>query len=77
MKQTARRAMAQNAKVVERCLAHCFHMINTDTVPIYAELCYALQDEIRVIVTAVQRPNMSTAALERRLAKRTLGRGRI
>ncbi len=33
--------------------------------------CYALPDEKRINVTAAPRPNMSTAALERRPAKRT------
>ena len=37
--------------------------------------CCALPDENRMIVTAAPRPNMSTAALERRQAKRTRGRG--
>ncbi len=35
--------------------------------------CYALPDEKRINVTAAPRPNMSTAALERRPAKRTRG----
>ncbi len=37
--------------------------------------CCALPDENRFDVTAAQRPNMSTAALERRPVKRTLGGG--
>ena len=36
--------------------------------------CYAFPDENRLIVTAAPRPNMSTAALERRPAKSTRGR---
>ena len=39
--------------------------------------CYALPNETRVVVTAAPRPNMSTAVLERRPAKRTRGGGRI
>jgi hypothetical protein len=37
--------------------------------------CCALPDENRMIVTAAPRPNMSTAALERRPAQRTRGGG--
>ncbi len=37
--------------------------------------CCALPDENRFNATAAQRPNMSTAALERRPAKRTRGGG--
>jgi hypothetical protein len=37
--------------------------------------CCALQDENRMIITAAPRPNMSTAALERRPAQRTRGGG--
>ncbi len=37
--------------------------------------CCALQVQNRFNVTAAQRPNMSTAALERRPAKRTRGGG--
>ena len=37
--------------------------------------CCALLDENRFNVTAAPRPNMSTAALERRPAKRTQGGG--
>ena len=39
--------------------------------------CYALLNETMVHVTAVPRPSMSTAVLERRPAKRTRGGGRI
>ncbi len=38
--------------------------------------CCALPDENRMKVTAAPRPNMSTAALERRPAQRTRGVGR-
>jgi hypothetical protein len=38
--------------------------------------CYAMPDEKRITVTAAPRSNISTAALERRLTKRTRGRGR-
>ncbi len=37
--------------------------------------CCALPDENRFNVTAAQRPNMTTTALERRPAKRTRGGG--
>jgi hypothetical protein len=35
--------------------------------------CFALPEETRVNVSAAARPNMSTAAVERRPAKRTRG----
>jgi hypothetical protein len=38
--------------------------------------CYAMPDENRISITAAPRTNISTAASERRPAKRTRGRGR-
>ena len=38
MKRTNDGPLAQNALVVDRCLAQYIHMINTGAVPIYAEL---------------------------------------
>ena len=68
--------LAQNAKAVERYLAQCFHVINTGAVNfLRGTACYAQPDQNRLIVTAVARPNMSTAVLERRPATRTRGRG--
>ncbi len=74
MKKTDRDGpLAQNAKVVEGCLAHCLHMTNTGAVVCYAERrivhCRMRTDSMLRLHRAAQRPNMSTAALERRPAK--------
>ncbi len=64
----------QNAKVVEGCLAHYLHVTNTGAVTCYAER-RVVHCRMRLNVSAAPRPNMSTAALERRPAKRTRGGG--
>ena len=76
MKQIDRLAIDTECKDCGKLFLHnCVHMINTGAVSTYARTaCYALLDENRVAVTAVARPNMSTAAVEQLPAKRTRGK---
>ncbi len=63
MKRTDRRAIDTECEHCGKLFLHnCLHMISTDAVSTYARTaCYALFDENRVTVSAVARPNMSTA----------------
>ena len=79
MKQTARRAIGTE------CQSHgCGKMFGTmfsydqhrHSAYLRGTACSALPNETRVHVTAAPRPSMSTAVVERRTAKRTLGGGR-
>jgi hypothetical protein len=73
LRRTEGRAIGTEAKVVEKCmLAYDQHRRSSY---LRGTACYALPDEKRINVTAAPRPNMSTAALERRPAKLTRGGG--
>ena len=83
MKRTDRRAIGTECLGCQRMFGSIYsydlHMDSYDqhrrSPFVRGTACYAFADENRLIVTAAPRPNMSTAALERRQAKRTRGRG--
>ncbi len=79
MKRSDRRAIDAECEDCGKLFLHnCLHMISTGTDSTYARTAfYALFDENRVTVSAVARPNMSTAAVEQRPAKQTRGKARI
>ena len=76
MKQTDRRAIGTDClgcgKMFDSMYSYDQHLLSAY---LRGTACYALPNENRLIVTAEPRPNVSTAALERRQAKRTRGRG--
>ena len=76
MKRTDRRAIGTECLGCQRMFGSIYSYDQHRRSPfLRGTACYALADENRLIVTAAPRPNMSTAALERRQAKRTRGRG--
>ena len=76
MKRTDRRAIGTECLGYQRMFGSIYSYDQHRRSPfLRGTACYALADENRLIVTAAPRPNMSTAALERRKAKRTRGRG--
>ena len=75
MKQTARRAIGTECQSCGKMFGTMFSY--ECSAYLRGTACYALPNETRVDVTAVQRPSMSSAVLERRPAKRTQGGGRI
>jgi hypothetical protein len=78
MKQTARRAIGTECQSCGKMFGTTFsYDQHRRSAYLRGTACYALPNETRVVVTAAPRPNMSTAVLERRLAKRTRGGGRI
>ena len=71
MKQTDRRALGTECQGCGKLFSTQFAYDQHRRSPfLHATPCYALPNENRVNVTAVPRPNMSTAALDRRPAKR-------
>ncbi len=78
MKQTARRAIGTECQSCGKMFGTMFsYDQHRRSAYLRGTACYALPNETRVVVTAAPRPNMSTAVLERRPAKRTRGGGRI
>ena len=76
MKRTDRRAIGTECLGCQRMFGSIYPYDQHRRSPfLRGSACYALADDNRLIVTAAPRPNMSTAALERRQAKRTRGRG--
>ena len=74
MKRTDRRAIGTECQGCGKLFSSQFAYDQHRRSPfLHATPCYALPDENRVNVTAVARPNMSTAALDRRPAKRVRG----
>ncbi len=76
MKKTDRRAIGTECQGCGRMFGKLFaYDQHRRSRVLRGSACCALLDEKRFNVTAAQRPNMSTAALERRPAKRTRGGG--
>ena len=78
MKRTDRRAIGTECLGCQRMFGSIYSYDQHRRSPFLrasGTACYALADENRLIVTAAPRPNMSTAAVEHRQAKRTRGRG--
>ena len=74
MKRTDRRAVGTECQGCWKLFSSQFAYDQHRRSPfLHATPCYALPDENRVNVTAVPRPNMSTAALERRPGQRARG----
>ena len=74
MKRTDRRALGTECQGCEKLFSSKFAYDQHRRSPfLHGTACYALPDENRVNVTAVPRPNMSTAALDRRSAQRARG----
>ena len=78
MKRTDRRAIGTECQGCGKLFSTQFAYDQHRCSPfLHATPCYALPNENRVDVTAVPRPNMSTAALDRRPAKRVRGNRHI
>ena len=78
MKRTDRRAIGTECQGCGKLFSTQFAYDQHRRSPfLHATPCYALPNENRVDVTAVPRPNMSTAALDRRPAKRVRGNRHI
>ncbi len=76
MKKTDRRAIGTECQGCGRMFGTLFaYDQHRRSRVLLGTACCALPDENRFNVTAAQRPNMSTAALERRPAKSTRGGG--
>ncbi len=76
MKTTDGRAIGTECQVCGRMFGTLFaYYQHRRSRVLRGTACCALPDENRFNVTAALRPNMSTAALERRPAKRTRGGG--